>query len=237
MYHRITVRFVFILILFLFFQRSVAELFIYINWKKNSKNNIKGEWSYQSKKFQRQVNMMMAHWTTASIQFTRVARSPSLFASRFHPRATTTIPHRCIRLLLRNSSPNEIFSLYSKQFSPTKLGTLHYDTHNSIREKILLLISSWFYWASNYVCPEYPRRRDVKLFPSRRILFPIYCLKLYNNRRRKYLEERDFESKNLARKCENGISLDFLLFLHFLIIARFRIKIRIIISSHLILLR
>lgn len=130
-----------------------------------------------------------------------------------------------------------------KQFSPTKLGTLHYDTHNSIREKILLLISSWFYWASSYVCPEYPRRRDVKLFPSRRILFPIYCLKLYNNRRRKYLEERDFyfllfESKNLARKCENGISLDFLFFLHFLIIARFRIKIRIIvISSHLILLR
>lgn len=143
-YHRITVRFVFILILFLFFQRSVAELFIYINWKKNSKNNIKGEWSYQSKKFQRQVNMMMAHWTTASIQFTRVARSPSLFASRFHPRATTTIPHRCIRLLLRNSSPNEIFSLYSKQFSPTKLGTLHYDTHNSIREKILLFHIYWY---------------------------------------------------------------------------------------------
>lgn len=192
---------------------------------------------------------MMAHWTTASIQFTRVARSPSLFASRFHPRATTTIPHRCIRLLLRNSSPNEIFSLYSKLqtifTNETRNFALWYTQQHTRKNSVIpyLLISSWFYWASSYVCPKYPRRRDVKLFPSRRILFPIYCLKLYNNRRRKYLEERNFyfllfESKNLARKCENGISLDFLFFLHFLIIARFRIKIRIIvISSHLILLR
>lgn len=151
-----------------------------------------------------------------------------------HSSSTTKFfPQRDFLIIFQTIFTNETrnFALWYTQSHTRKNSVIPY-----------LLISSWFYWASSYVCPEYPRRRDVKLFPSRRILFPIYCLKLYNNRRRKYLEERNFyfllfESKNLVRKCENGISLDFLFFLHFLIIARFRIKIRIIISSHLILLR
>lgn len=51
--------------LFFFFQHTVVELFIHkLKEKQQGRINIKREWSYQSKKFQRQVNMMMAHRTT-----------------------------------------------------------------------------------------------------------------------------------------------------------------------------
>lgn len=152
----------------------------------------------------------IAHRTTRT-EFNSL-ESLDLFS--YHIFHATTAPHHCIRLppqfLITYPKLQTIFTHETRNFA------LWYT--DNIHEKIVtpyLSISSWFYWASSYVCYECPGRRDVNYFHLEE-----YYSRFITNLR----DERDdwrevifrsyfpsFESK----KWENGISHDCFFFCTF----------------------